>query len=51
VIVLAIVIALFAAAGGYYLSWVGSLPTGPIMVALAAATYVLAGMVQLVRGL
>jgi zinc transport system permease protein len=43
VIVLSILIAVISAALGYYLSWTWSMPTGPMMVALAASFWVLAG--------
>jgi zinc transport system permease protein len=47
VVILSMVFAVFAAAGGYYLSWVGSLPTGPMMVALCGALWAVAGVQRL----
>jgi zinc transport system permease protein len=44
VLVLCVVIALFSAGFGYYLSWTLSLPTGPLMVALSASFWALAGL-------
>lgn len=49
VLVLAVTFALVSAGLGYYLSWVWSLPTGPVMVALAAAPWGAAGLRKLVR--
>jgi len=49
VLVLAVTFALVSAAGGYWLSWTWSLPTGPVMVALAASCWGLAGLGRLAR--
>lgn len=43
VVVLSIAIALISAALGYYLSWILSLPTGPVMVAISASFWIFAG--------
>jgi zinc transport system permease protein len=50
VLVLSVLIALVSAAVGYWLSWTWSLPTGPVMVALAAAFWGLGGLKRLVGG-
>jgi zinc transport system permease protein len=44
VLVLSILIAVLSAVLGYYLSWVWSMPTGPMMVALAAASWAIGGV-------
>ena len=48
VVVLSVGISVFSAVLGYYLSWTLSLPTGPLMVALASAFWALAGAKRLV---
>ena len=50
VLVLSIAFAMISAAVGYWLSWTWSLPTGPVMVALAAAFWGLGGLKRLVEG-
>ena len=47
VVVLSVLIAVFSAAAGYYLSWTLSLPTGPVMVALSASFWLLGGLKRL----
>jgi zinc transport system permease protein len=47
VVVLSVLIAVFSAAAGYYLSWTLSLPTGPVMVALSASFWILGGLKRL----
>jgi zinc transport system permease protein len=47
VLVLSVAFALLSAAGGYWLSWTWSLPTGPVMVALAAACWGVVGLKRL----
>ena len=47
VLVLGVGFALVSAALGYYLSWEFSLPTGPVMVALSAAPWGVAGLKKL----
>lgn len=44
VLILSVLIAVFSAGLGYYLSWIWSMPTGPMMVALSAAMWLLAGL-------
>ena len=51
VLVLSMVISLVSASLGYYLSWTLSLPTGPVMVALAASFWILAGAKRLLERL
>jgi zinc transport system permease protein len=51
VVALSVAGALLAAVGGFYLSFVESLPTGPMMVLCAAATWPLAWGVRLVQRL
>jgi len=50
VLALSIGFALLSASVGYWLSWTWSLPTGPVMVALAASFWVLAGLKRLLEG-
>jgi ABC-type Mn2+/Zn2+ transport system permease subunit len=50
VVVLSIAIAIVSAVLGYYLSWIWSMPTGPMMVALAAFSWVLATIKRVVEG-
>jgi len=50
VLTLSVLFALTSAAVGYWLSWTWSLPTGPVMVALAAAFWLLGGVKRLVGG-
>jgi ABC-type Mn2+/Zn2+ transport system permease subunit len=50
VLVLSVVLSMVSAAVGYYLSWTWSLPTGPVMVALAAAFWLLGGLKRLLEG-
>ncbi len=47
VLVLSVVFAMVSAAVGYWLSWTWSLPTGPVMVALAATFWGLGGLKRL----
>jgi zinc transport system permease protein len=47
VVALGVAFALISAGGGYWLSWHWSLPTGPVMVALAASFWLLAGLKRL----
>ncbi len=47
-LVLSVLISIVAACVGYYLSWTLSLPTGPVMVALAAAFWLFAGGKRLI---
>jgi zinc transport system permease protein len=47
---LSVAFALVSAALGYWLSWTWSLPTGPVMVALAAAIWGAAGLKRLLEG-
>ena len=47
VVVLSVVFALISASVGYWLSWTWSLPTGPVMVALAATFWALGGLRRL----
>jgi ABC-type Mn2+/Zn2+ transport system permease subunit len=49
VVILSVLGALLAAAGGFYLSFVQSLPTGPMMVACAAAFWPLGAAVRLLK--
>ena len=49
VLVLSVAIGVTCAALGYYLSWTLSLPTGSVMVALAAGFWVLAGLKRLIE--
>jgi zinc transport system permease protein len=49
VVALSIGMALFSAGVGYWLSWVWSLPTGPVMVALSAAFWAVAGVKRLIE--
>jgi len=49
VLALSISGAMLAAAGGFYLSFVESRPTGPLMVACAAAYWPLAALYRLAR--
>ena len=49
VVVLSVLIAVFSAATGYYLSWTLSLPTGPVMVALSASFWILGGLKRLLE--
>jgi zinc transport system permease protein len=44
VIILSVLIAIVSASLGYYLSWVWSMPTGPMMVALSALFWAIAGL-------
>ncbi len=44
VLMLSVAIAIASAVLGYYLSWVWSMPTGPMMVALAACSWPIAGV-------
>jgi len=48
---LSVVIAVFCATVGYYLSWTLSLPTGSVMVALAVAVWLCAGAFRAVEKL
>ena len=50
VLVLSVVFSMFSAAVGYWLSWTWSLPTGPVMVALAAGFWGLGGIKRLAEG-
>lgn len=49
VLLLAVLIAVSSAAGGYALSWTLSLPTGSVMVALGVAIWGIAGLKRLVE--
>ena len=49
VLLLAVLIAVSSAAGGYALSWTLSLPTGSVMVALAVGFWGVAGLKRLVE--
>ena len=49
VLVLSVLFAMISAAMGYWLSWTWSLPTGPVMVALATALWGLGGLKRLVE--
>lgn len=51
VLALSVLISLVSAGFGYYLSWTLSLPTGPVMVALASSFWALAGAKRLVERL
>jgi ABC-type Mn2+/Zn2+ transport system permease subunit len=44
-----VAIGIFSAAVGYYLSWTLSLPTGSVMVAVAASFWAAAGIKRLVE--
>jgi zinc transport system permease protein len=50
VLILSVTFAMVSAALGYWLSWTWSLPTGPVMVALASALWGLAGLKRLLEG-
>jgi zinc transport system permease protein len=50
VLTLSVLFALISAAAGYWLSWTWSLPTGPVMVALSAAFWLLGGAKRLLGG-
>ncbi len=50
VLIWSVVLAMVSAAVGYWLSWTWSLPTGPVMVALAAAFWGLGGLKRLLGG-
>ena len=49
VLVLSVAFAMVSAAMGYWLSWTWSLPTGPVMVALAATFWGLGGLKRLLE--
>ena len=50
VLVLSVLFSMVSAAVGYWLSWTWSLPTGPVMVALAAGFWALGGLKRLAEG-
>lgn len=49
VLALSVLFALVSAGVGYWLSWIWSLPTGPVMVALSASFWGVAGLKRLVE--